>query len=601
MTAIIGPSGSGKSTLLGIILGMPGVRATGQVLVEGRDPNANRSWYQPLLGYVSQSEAVHGSLTARKAIELRGRLRGIKLALADIDEVLRQADLPERCWCRPIASLSGGEAKRVGTAAELATWPSLLAMDEPASGLDIDREAKLVRLLRSMSFRGCTVLVVTHNPQHLDMFDRVLVVRDGRVRFSGPPNDLKVQIPSRKWSDLDYDSISPPCPQSLKAPECAPMQASPAKRRDLGRRIHHPDPPTLWNQTATLCRREWLLLRASWFRRLVVPLGILPAAFAAMIGLAIPPTEHHVLGFFSILACIWLGTSLSLMTIVDEREVFDHERLLFLRLVSYIAAKSVILGAISLMQTGCFFLLLSWIRASVRTDAMLYGQLWCAAYLILTSLAAVGLGLVLSSCSGSGRPFASFLLPLVMMQQIVFSAQVAVHGKVELKDVYGDFQVRGCSQAGCSHRAQHWLPERGGWLCLNCESSSHRDFDQPSSHWWAALFSYATLSRHADIILRSFACSATDFEEAMSSSNNKHGWHATYGYSRWRWEATMALATMAVLLPVASIVCLRLSEHLRPAWARFKLLWEQRYSGKSATPPIARVAQGVKQTHRDSG
>jgi hypothetical protein len=321
---------------------------------------------------------------------------------------------------------------------------------------------------------------------------------------------------------------------------------------------------------ATLCRRELLLLRASWFRRLVVPLVILPMAFATMIGLAIPPTRHDVLGFFSILACIWLGMSLSLMMIVDEREIFDHERLLCLRISPYALAKTLTFGALSLVQTGCFFLLLSGIRESLRIDAMLHGPLWCTGYLCLTSLAAVGVGLLLSSCSGASRPLASFLLPLVMMQQIVFSAQVAVEDGTELAKVYGDFHVHACSQADCARRAQHWLPDKGGWFCKSCASKSRGSFEQSSSSWWAAMFSYATLSRYADIILRSFAYSATDYEEASRPSLNDRR-HAKFGYVSWRREATVVLATMVVLLPLAAIVCLQVSEHLRPVLEQIKL------------------------------
>ena len=64
------------------------------------------------------------------------------------------------------------------------------------------------------------------------------------------------------------------------------------------------------------------------------------------------------LGFFSLLSIIWLEASLSLLAIADEREVFEHERLLFLHVIPYIAAKTAFYCLLATVQTACFFLTL---------------------------------------------------------------------------------------------------------------------------------------------------------------------------------------------------------------------------------------------------
>ena len=80
----------------------------------------------------------------------------------------------------------------------------------------------------------------------------------------------------------------------------------------------------------------------SWLRRLILPLLIVPLAFGAAIGAAVQPEETSLLGILSILACIWMSASNTLMAIVDEREVYEHERQLFLRNHSYVLSKAVI-------------------------------------------------------------------------------------------------------------------------------------------------------------------------------------------------------------------------------------------------------------------
>lgn len=66
--------------------------------------------------------------------------------------------------------------------------PTVLLLDEPTTGFDEQREVRLLNLLRSLSFQGCTVVIVTHSLKRLHLFDRVLVFADGgRLIFDGPP------------------------------------------------------------------------------------------------------------------------------------------------------------------------------------------------------------------------------------------------------------------------------------------------------------------------------------------------------------------------------------------------------------------------------
>ena len=265
---------------------------------------------------------------------------------------------------------------------------------------------------------------------------------------------------------------------------------------------------------------------------LAVPLFVLPCLFAISIGLAAKPLEPHLLGFLSVLACIWMGASVSLMSIVNEREVFDHERQLFLGIAPYVSAKTIVLAALSIAQTFIFTLLLCGVRLEQGMEWLDGGFARCFFYLALVGWAAVGMGVLISALAGRSRPLANFVLPLVMMMQIVFSVQVAGQGDAFLQGAIGEF---------------HWTNDRP-------RSRDDRiDLGRPNP--WAARASYATLSRYGDIAVRSFAY----FGHESAAHNDE--------YRQWRKEARRMLIVMILGLPVVAIVVL----HVQGSWWAIKV------------------------------
>ena len=87
--------------------------------------------------------------------------------------------------------LSGGERKRLAFATELLTDPPLLFCDEPTTGLDSFQAMALVRLMRSLTARGTTIVCTIHQPSSdlYNMFDQLLLMADGRMAFLGAPDD----------------------------------------------------------------------------------------------------------------------------------------------------------------------------------------------------------------------------------------------------------------------------------------------------------------------------------------------------------------------------------------------------------------------------
>ena len=94
-------------------------------------------------------------------------------------------------WLR--RGISGGERKRTSIGYELITEPSLLLLDEPTSGLDSSTSMRILRLLRSETKRGMSVLATIHQPsgELFKMFDRVIFLSEGYTIYNGPPSGVE--------------------------------------------------------------------------------------------------------------------------------------------------------------------------------------------------------------------------------------------------------------------------------------------------------------------------------------------------------------------------------------------------------------------------
>ena len=191
--AIVGPSGCGKTTLLNTIAGLNEM-SEGYIYWNGRDLEADGDLDPAELGYVPQFSIAYEELTVDESIEAVTKLRVKTLNLDDLDQridrVLEETGLTPIAD-RPVKVLSGGQKRRLGLAMELVTDPTLLLCDEVTSGLDPRSERDIVRRLHDISRRdGRIVISVTHSLAHLELYDSILVLHEGRVAYHGPPAGL---------------------------------------------------------------------------------------------------------------------------------------------------------------------------------------------------------------------------------------------------------------------------------------------------------------------------------------------------------------------------------------------------------------------------
>lgn len=208
--AIIGPSGCGKSTLMKVIAGIR-EHTTGTISWDERDLSADGDMEPHEIGYVPQFSIAHELLTVDECVEGALRLRVAGLGGEElnsrIDKVLKDTGLGEIAD-RRVALLSGGQRRRLAMAMEMASQPNLLLCDEVTSGLDPKSEDEIVKLMHDLSRTDeRIVLSVTHSLQHVELYDSVIVLFEGRLVYHGAPEFIIHYFGIKRPEDL-YPRLS---------------------------------------------------------------------------------------------------------------------------------------------------------------------------------------------------------------------------------------------------------------------------------------------------------------------------------------------------------------------------------------------------------
>ncbi|XP_075162328.1 ATP-binding cassette transporter scarlet [Haematobia irritans] len=200
LMALMGSSGSGKTTLMSVLAyrQAAGTVVQGDILINGRriGPFMHR-----ISGFVYQDDLFNGYLTVSEHMYFSAHLRLDRRVSRQERKIIIQ-DLLERTGLMAAANsrigsgddekvLSGGERKRLAFAVELLNNPVILFCDEPTTGLDSYSAQQLVQTLYELAKKGTTILCTIHQPssQLFDMFNNVLLLADGRVAFTGSPQN----------------------------------------------------------------------------------------------------------------------------------------------------------------------------------------------------------------------------------------------------------------------------------------------------------------------------------------------------------------------------------------------------------------------------
>ncbi len=431
---LMGPSGCGKSTLMDALRGFRPVNG-GTVCVNDLDLRHNFDALKRSMGHVPQRDVLHDSLSVERTLEYAAQLRLPEATPDDdrrriVDETIRTVGLHEH---RLVAfqQLSGGQQKRLSLALELLTKPSFLFLDEPTSPLDPETSETLMVLFRRLADEGRIVVMVTHKFEKFETMHQIaLLTKGGRLAYFGPPTEALRYFECSEPTDI-YRKMAARDPDEMARAfrRSAQYQAHVASRLAESKDVlgaaqrlggvaaldsHSPrERPGL---------RQWKILTWRYFeiklkdRRNTALLLAQAPVIAAILALIVPatPNDGRTL-FIGALVAIWFGANNAIREVVAEFPVYQRERLVNLKIPSYLLSKLTVLGMIGIAQ--CVLLLstlvlLGRLRLEESAGVMIT--------LCLTAIAGACFGLLFSAVVRSTEKAMS-VLPLLLIPQLLLS------------------------------------------------------------------------------------------------------------------------------------------------------------------------------------
>lgn len=178
--ALLGPNGAGKTTLISIICGIVNA-STGTVMVDGYDNVSAYRKTRSLIGLVPQELTLGAFETVWNTLCFSRGLFGKKPDPAYIQQLLKDLSLWDK-KNNALMTLSGGMKRRVLIGKALAHEPSILFLDEPTAGVDVELRKDMWSLVERLRESGVTIILTTHYIEEAEAIaDRVGVIREGEL------------------------------------------------------------------------------------------------------------------------------------------------------------------------------------------------------------------------------------------------------------------------------------------------------------------------------------------------------------------------------------------------------------------------------------
>jgi len=178
--ALLGPNGAGKTTLISIVCGIVNA-SEGSVTVDGFDIGTDFRETRSRIGLVPQELTTDAFETVWATVSFSRGLFGKPPNPAHIEKILKQLSLWDKKDSR-IMTLSGGMKRRVLIAKALSHEPSILFLDEPTAGVDVELRKDMWNVVRGLQESGVTIILTTHYIEEAEMMaDRVGVIRKGEI------------------------------------------------------------------------------------------------------------------------------------------------------------------------------------------------------------------------------------------------------------------------------------------------------------------------------------------------------------------------------------------------------------------------------------
>ncbi|MBB5056610.1 ABC-type multidrug transport system ATPase subunit [Granulicella aggregans] len=478
LVALMGPAGAGKTTFLKALNGYTPPEA-GNVLFNGTDLYQSYDLFRQQMGYVPQDDIVHSQLTVREALYFSTKLRtdlNDKEIDARIDKILDDLGILDKkdtlIGSPEKKVLSGGQRKRVNIAMELITDTPVLFLDEPTSGLSSYDAEGVVDLLKRLAGGGKTIITTIHQPS-IDVYRKfdnlIMISRDrggcGSLAYYGPtfPDSIEFFHPPAQ-QQTDKSTLNP---EMLLTGLAKQPTAEWVKRygqskyrklfvEDRSGKVKGEGSQKEVSATRSFGIAQWwtlfrrnIVLRTRDRAQLIITLLQAPL-FAVLIALVFgtvkePDNLSKVLSapaqqaavslaqaqrdfselsgnlagiqFLLVVAAIWFGCNNAARDVVGEWSIYQRERMVNLKLPSYVFSKFAVLMGLCIFQ--CLTLL-----TVVYFGCDLHGSyLREAGILVISSLVGAALGLAISARSATTET-AIALLPVVLLPVITLGGGI---------------------------------------------------------------------------------------------------------------------------------------------------------------------------------
>ena len=199
---VMGPSGSGKSTFFNMVGALDSPTA-GRVFIDEVDVAQMTAEELAFLrcrkiGYIFQTYNLIQYMTALENVTTPMAFSGVPSDEARRRgmELLELVGLKER-WCHRPIEMSGGQQQRVAIARAMANYPSVLLCDEPTANLDFKTGMEILKILQRLNTeRGVTIICATHDHRMMNVCDRLMWIRDGRIERIANRDEVEVEVGS---------------------------------------------------------------------------------------------------------------------------------------------------------------------------------------------------------------------------------------------------------------------------------------------------------------------------------------------------------------------------------------------------------------------
>ncbi len=210
MFGLLGPNGAGKSTLMKILVTLLGYNS-GEILIDGKELNANREYVRSILGYLPQDFRFFAKLKTYEFLDYAASLAGIKgkrERSSEVERLLEQVGLFE-VRNRYANKLSGGMKRRLGIAQAIVGDPKIVIVDEPTTGLDPEERIRFRNILADLSQKDVIIILSTHIVGDISSTcTQMALLNTGVVNFQGSPDEFIQKSKGKVWrTTVDFNRM----------------------------------------------------------------------------------------------------------------------------------------------------------------------------------------------------------------------------------------------------------------------------------------------------------------------------------------------------------------------------------------------------------